>query len=93
MFCIFEARGSVLLGKRFVMKVEVQKAMIIDQVKRANDTDLLSAIISMLDYAQKKEQQVYDIPEAHQNLVMERFEETRKNPDRLLDWDEAKKML
>ena len=32
-----------------------------------------------------------NIPEAHQNLVMERFEEIRKNPERLLDWDEAKR--
>jgi len=34
-----------------------------------------------------------DIPETHQNLVMERFEEIRKNPERLLDWDEAKEKL
>jgi len=32
-------------------------------------------------------------PEAHQNLVLERFEKTRENPDRLLDWNEAKKTL
>ena len=34
-----------------------------------------------------------DIPEEHQKLVMERFEKVRQNPDRLLDWDEAKKTL
>ena len=33
------------------------------------------------------------IPEEHQKLVMERFEKVRQNPDRLLDWDEAKKTL
>lgn len=33
------------------------------------------------------------IPEAQQNLVVERFEKTRKNPERMLDWDEAKKEL
>lgn len=32
-----------------------------------------------------------NIPEAQQNLVMERFEETRRNPYILLDWDDAKK--
>jgi len=32
-------------------------------------------------------------PDAHQNLVMERFEKVRRDPDRLLDWDEAKKSL
>lgn len=41
----------------------------------------------------KNEQSVYDIPEAHQKLVMERFEKSRENPDRLLDWSEAKETL
>ena len=75
------------------MDIEVQKAMIIEQVKLVNDTDLITAIKSMLDYAQKREQKEYDIPEAHQNMVMERFEKVRENPDRLLDWDEAKNAL
>lgn len=34
-----------------------------------------------------------DIPETHQELVMDRFNKTRKDPDRLMDWDEAKRML
>jgi hypothetical protein len=75
------------------MSIEAQKAMIIEQVKQVNDTDLINAIKSMLDYAQKKDRKLYDIPETHQNLVMERFESTRENPDKLEDWDEAKKML
>lgn len=75
------------------MNIEAQKAKIIEQVKKVNDTDLINAIKSMLDYASKKEQKVYDIPEAHQNLVMERFEKSKKNPEKLLDWDEAKKSL
>lgn len=41
----------------------------------------------------KNEQSVYDIPEAHQNLVMRRFEETREYPDRLLDWNKAKETM
>jgi hypothetical protein len=75
------------------MNLQAQKAIIIEQVQQVNDSDLIAAIKSMLDYAKKKEQKVYDIPEAHQNLVMERFAKTRENPDRLLDWDEAKKTL
>jgi hypothetical protein len=75
------------------MNIEAQKAMIIEQVKLVNDTDLISAIKSMLDYAQKRDKKLYDIPVTHQNLVMERFEKTRENPDVLLDWDEAKKTL
>lgn len=34
-----------------------------------------------------------DIPETHQKLVMDRFNKVRKNPDKLVDWDEAKKKL
>jgi hypothetical protein len=75
------------------MNIQAQKAIIIEQVQQVNDSDLIAAIKSMLDYAKKTEQKVYDIPEAHQNLVMERFDKTRENPDRLLDWDEAKKTL
>lgn len=75
------------------MYIEAEKAMIIEQVKKVNDTDLISAIKSMLDYARNRDQKIYDIPEIHQNLVMERFEKTRENPDRLLDWEEANKIL
>ena len=35
----------------------------------------------------------YDIPEVHQKLVMERFENARKNPESLVDWEEAKQIL
>jgi hypothetical protein len=75
------------------MNIEIEKAMIIEKVKQVNDVDLISAIKSMLDFAQKRDQKVYDIPEAHQNLVMERFEESRKNPERLLDWNKVKETL
>ncbi len=75
------------------MSIETQKAMIIEQIKQLNDTDLINAIKSMLDYAQKRDKKLYDIPEAQQNLVMERFESTRENPGKLEDWDEAKKTL
>jgi hypothetical protein len=34
-----------------------------------------------------------DIPEAHQKLVMDRFNMARENPDKLMDWDEAKNTL
>lgn len=47
----------------------------------------------MLDYALKKEKQISDIPEAHQKLVMERLVKVRKDPDRLVDWEEAKQKL
>jgi hypothetical protein len=75
------------------MNIESQKAIIIEQFKQVNDINLINAIKNMLDYALKKEQESLEVPEAHQKLVMERFDKVRKDPDRLLDWDEAKKTL
>ena len=43
--------------------------------------------------ALKKEEDVFVIPETHKELVMERFDRVRENPERLLDWNEAKKTL
>ena len=75
------------------MNIEAEKAIIIEQFKQVNDVNLIHAIKNMLDYALKKEQESLEVPEAHQKLVMERFDKVRKDPDRLLDWDEAKKTL
>ncbi|MFA6401702.1 MAG: hypothetical protein WCX31_08770 [Salinivirgaceae bacterium] len=75
------------------MNVQAQKAIIIEQFKQVNDVSLINAIKNMLDYALKKEQANLEIPEAHQKLVLERFDKVRENPERLLDWDEAKKRL
>lgn len=75
------------------MNIQAQKAIIIEQFKQVNDVNLINAIKNMLDYALKKEQERFDIPEAHQKLVMERFDKVRKNPTRLLDWNDAKKTL
>ena len=75
------------------MNIQAQKAIIIEQFKQVNDVNLINAIKNILDYALKKEQERFDIPEAHQQLVMERFDKVRKNPTRLLDWNDAKKTL
>jgi hypothetical protein len=34
-----------------------------------------------------------EIPQEHQNLVMDRIKKARQNPDRMLDWDDASKKL
>jgi hypothetical protein len=34
-----------------------------------------------------------EIPIEHQKLVLDRIEKARLNPERLLNWDEASKML
>jgi len=75
------------------MNIQTKKAIIIEQFKQVNDLNLIKAIQNMLDYAKKKEKDDFDISEIHKKLVMERFEKVRKKPERLLDWDEAKKTL
>jgi len=75
------------------MDVQAQKALVIEQFKHVNDINLINAIKSMLDYALNKETDVYNIPEEHQQLVMQRFDKVRSNPERLLDWTEVKKTL
>jgi len=75
------------------MSIETEKAIIIEQFKQIKDINLIHAIKNMLDYALKKEQESHEVPEDHQKLVMERFEKVRNDPDRLLDWDEAKQRL
>jgi len=75
------------------MNIQARKEIIIEQFKQVNDENLINAIQNMLDYAFKKEQEIPDVSEAHQKLVIERFEKVRKNPERLVDWDEAKKRL
>ena len=42
---------------------------------------------------QIKEPESFEIPEEIQKLVIERFENARKNPESLVDWEEAKKIL
>ncbi len=34
-----------------------------------------------------------DIPIEHQNIVLERMESARQNPERLLDWDKVSKNI
>ena len=54
---------------------------------------LFSAAKRFPEYANRKEAEVYAIPEEHQRLVMERFDKARKDPGILIDWDEAIKRL
>lgn len=75
------------------MDIQAEKAIVIEQFKQVNDINLIHAIKSMLDYAQKRDANIYDVPDEHQRLVMERFDQIRQNPERLLDWDEVKKNL
>ncbi len=75
------------------MNIETQKSILIEQFKQVDDENLINAIKSLLDYALKKKEDIIEIPQSHQDLVIRRFEESRKDPERLLDWDEAKMTL
>ena len=75
------------------MNIGAKKAMIIEQVNKVSDIDLIIGIKSVLDYADNRDQEIYNIPVAHQRLVMDRFEKTREDFERLLDWDEAKELV
>lgn len=79
--------------KFVIMDIQLQKSIIIEQFKQINDISLINAIKNMLDYALKKEQENFDIPDAHQKLVIGRFDKVRKDPNILLDWDKAKETL
>lgn len=82
-----------MIKKSGVMDIQTQKEVIIKQFKQLNDESLIQAIKNLLEYALKKEQEGLEVPEADQKLVMKRFNKVRKDPNRLLDWDEAKKTL
>lgn len=71
------------------MKINTAKTSIIKRVKEINDPDLIHSIQSLLDYANKKqqEQDAYNIPEKHKALVRKRIKSTR--PEQLLDWDKV----
>ena len=75
------------------MNLQLQKSIIIEQFKQVNDINLLNAIQSMLEYALVKDNNDVNIPKEHQDLVTERFQDAIDNPDSMLDWDDAKKML
>lgn len=73
------------------MDIQTQKTIIIERFKKIDDINLIKTIKSLLDYALIKEENQIEIPEVHQELVMERFYEAQENPESLLDWDEVKK--
>ena len=72
---------------------EAEKEIVLYSQDEVRAKDHFSANRNRLDYPQKGEQKIGDIPEAHQSLVMERFRKSRENPDRLMQWEEAKKKL
>jgi hypothetical protein len=64
---------------------------VIDIVKQLSPNEKLR--LKKVLQGEETNSDTIDIPEEHQKLVMDRFEKVRKNPERLLDWDETKKTL
>lgn len=75
------------------MSIETKKSEIIERFKQIEDEALIDTIRNLLDYAFAKEGRDEEIPEEHKKIVMERFNKVRSNPDRLMDWNEAKESL
>ena len=72
------------------LNVPLSFKQVVDIVRQlsAKEKQQLSKVLQEEQCNDEKE-----IPEEHQRLVMQRFEKVRSNPDRLLDWDKAKKTL
>ncbi len=59
------------------MDLQAQKESLIERFRQINDINLIEAIQKILDSAADKEDEIYSIPEAHQKLVMERFDKIK----------------
>ena len=70
------------------MNIEIQKKEIIEAIEVEKDEWVLKAIKKLLDLDYS-----YDIPEEHAFMLNERYEEYKKNPNDMLDWEEVKKEL
>ncbi len=75
------------------MNIQTEKANIIEQVKKIEDLNLIHAIKHLLEYGIQNEQENIQVTDAHKKLVRERFDKIRAYPERLMDWEEAKKKL
>jgi hypothetical protein len=76
------------------MDIQLQKSTIIKQIELINDSDLLKAVKSVIDYGLKNNaitEQDFVVPEWHKNIVRER----RKNAKRedYTDWNTLVKKL
>ena len=70
------------------MNIQAQKSLIIEQFKQIDDVDLIKAIKQLLNYAVKKQNVDFDIPEEHKKIVRERIKNTK--PEDMLNWDDVK---
>lgn len=70
------------------MNIEMDKKLIIDEIKNVEDKWILKAIKKLLDIDYEEE-----ISEEHQQVLNERIASYEVNPSDVLEWDEVKKEL
>jgi len=44
---------------------------------------------SKYDHLKQEENEMFEVPEWHKDIVRQRLEDYKKNPDNVLDWDEV----
>ncbi len=68
------------------LQVNLNFQQLIEVVKRLSPDEKIKLNESIWD-------ENMAVPEEHKNLVLDRVKKARKNPERLLDWDQASKTL
>ena len=73
------------------MNLILERERIIERLQHITDVDLIKAVQLLLDSDIENKQQVNDIavPEWHKNIVRKRIEQSKKNPETLLSWDDV----
>jgi hypothetical protein len=68
------------------VQVNLKFQQLLDAVKQLSPNEKLKLNDAIWDESMP-------IPEEHKNLVLDRMKKTKKNPERLLDWDTVSKTL
>jgi|APCry1669190288_1035285.scaffolds.fasta_scaffold21375_3 hypothetical protein len=76
------------------MDIQLEKALIIEQLKHIDDADLIHALKSLLKYSSKKEEMKdFIVPEWQKELVRQRRTELKDHPEGALSWDDIMEEL
>lgn len=70
------------------MNIEIEKKLIISEIKNIEDERILKAIKKLLDIDYEAE-----VSSEHQQVLNERIASYEANPAEILEWDEVKKEL
>lgn len=70
------------------MDIEIEKRLIINEIKNIQDEWILKAIKKLLDIDYEAE-----VSEEHQQVLNDRIASYETDPSQVLEWDEVKKEL